>query len=104
TNSYALVKNDAMRRPFVSHVAASGYVDDHPREVKRLGRHLSIMNRSLASQTSMGWRRPGVTRRELTAKFHRYRKLYSRFEHPEMAWTDPYVKMMADLMAEVDLK
>src|SRR5262249_14893955 len=98
------VNNDAMRQPLMSHVAASGYFDTHPREVKRIGRHLSLMNRSLASQTSMGWRKPGVTRRELTVKFHRYRKLYSRFEHPEMAWSGPYVKMMADLMAEVGLR
>lgn len=104
TNSYALVKRDAMRHPLMSHVAASAYFDGQPNEVKRIGRHLSMMNRSLASQTSMGWRKPGVTRSELTAKFHRYRKLYAEFEHPEMAWTGRYVKMMADLMAELHVR
>lgn len=93
-----------MRRPTMVHVAASGYFDEHPREVKRIGRHLSLMNRSLASQTSMGWRKPDVTRRELIAKFHRYRVLYSGYKHSEMSWCDPYVRMMADLMAELLLR
>ena len=104
TNNYALVKSDDMLLPLRNHVVASAYFNEEPKKVKRITRHLSLMNRTLASQTSMGWKGPTVTKRELATKFHRYRKLYLGFEHPELAWARPYVKMMANLMAELGLK
>jgi hypothetical protein len=101
TNNYAILKTNDVRALVVNHVAASAYFDEHASEVKRLPRHLSLMNRTLASQTSMAWRKPTVTRRELVTKFHRYQRLYSSFEHPELAWAGPYVRMMGGLMKEL---
>ena len=104
TNNYALVKNDRALPLLMSHVKASDYFDSQKEKVKRIDGHLSIMNRTLASQTSMSWRKPSITKRELIRKFHHYKELYSRIELPDLAWGKPYIKMMEELMGELRLK
>jgi hypothetical protein len=104
TNNYAVVKSDVMRGPLLWHTVASAYFNEQTSKVRRIARPLSVMNRTLASQTAMAWNRPTVEKRDLITKYHRYRTLYSRFENPKLAWANPYVKSMADLMAELRLK
>src|SRR5690606_28381807 len=96
TNNYAVVKNENLLPLLRSHIAASGYFDSEKEKVKRIDGHLSIMNRTLASQTSLGWKKPGITKRELIRKFHKYKKMYSEIEIPELEWCRPYINMMKD--------
>ncbi len=104
TNNYAVVKNDSLLHLLKSHVAASEYFDSEKDKVKLIDGHLSIMNRTLASQTSLGWKKPGISKRELTRKYNSYLGLYSGIKLPELSWCEPYVKMMQDLMDELRLK
>lgn len=104
TNNYAFIKNDSELPLLMSHVVASGYFDSQKEKVKRIDGCLSIMNRTLASQTSLGGGKPSFTKRELIRKFHHYKELYSRIELQELAWAKPYIKMMKELMSELRLK
>jgi hypothetical protein len=104
TNNYAFIKNDRLVPLLMSHVSASGYFDSEKEKVKRIDGHLSLMNRTIASQTSLEWRKPTITKRELVKKFHGYKDLYSRIELPELGWSKPYIVMMRDLMDELRLR
>lgn len=64
----------------------------------RLDGRLSLMNRTLASQTSLGWRQERFTRAELVLKYLRYRRLYRRPLPPDLAWAEPCREAMAELM------
>ena len=104
TNNYAAVKDEA-RLPLIrNHMLASRYVDTGGPRVKRLPGRLSVMNRTLASQTSLGWKRPRVRRAELVRGFHRYRRLYPRWDPEGVEWCRPYLRMMEDLMHELRLR
>jgi hypothetical protein len=61
------------------------------------------MNRTLASQTSLGHKRPRISRAELLLKRLRYRRLYERSLPPDLAWAEPYRDAMAALMRELRL-
>ena len=102
TNNYAVVSEPTLR-PFVfSHVKASHYFTANPSDVKRVPGVLAIQNRTLASQTVLGWDRPSISRDELVALLRRYRGLYSSWRlRAEAAWARPYVDMMAGLMEEI---
>jgi hypothetical protein len=104
TNNYAVVKKDRMVPLAYDHVKASEHFDGRPQSIVKIDKALSLMNRTLASQTTMAWKRPGISSHELTRKHARYRRLYVGFNSPDLAWSLPYVKMMADLMAELRLK
>ncbi len=104
TNNYALIMSDKLMPLLKSHVVASAYFDRQKEKVKRIDRNLSIMNRTLASQTSLGWNKPRITKNDLIRKFHKYKGIYSEIELPELAWCKPYVSMMADLIGELRLK
>ena len=94
TNNYAFIKDDKLV-PFVyDHMPASRYFDREREKVKFIDMYLSVMNRSLASQTSLAWGESTITKRELKENFHKYKVLYSRIETPELVWSRPYVKMM----------
>ncbi|MBI3769726.1 MAG: hypothetical protein HY271_14730 [Deltaproteobacteria bacterium] len=84
-----------------SHVEASRWFVAHPHEVKRLGEPLSVMNRTLASMTSL---RSIPSRFGLIRKFRRYKRLYRRALAAELSWCEPYVAMMRDLMDELRVK
>ncbi|MGH2991972.1 MAG: hypothetical protein ACRDL1_00340 [Solirubrobacterales bacterium] len=105
TNSYALLKRPETKRLLQSHVRASEWFEEQPAgTANRVERRLSVMNRTLGSQTSLGFGKPGLTRSQLIRKFRRYRALYRRAESPELAWCRPYLAMMADLMDQLSVK
>jgi hypothetical protein len=101
TNNYAVVMRPETVALIGSHIQASGWFVAHPDAVKRLGAGLSVMNRSLASRTSL---RSEPSRSTLVRKFHRYQRLYRRALSPELSWCEPYVAMMSDLMAQLRLR
>jgi len=99
TNNYAVAPE--WRDLTAGHAKASRHFDAHGGEVKRLAGMLSLQNRNLSSQTVLGWKRPTISRARLLRRFRRYGKLYRRALPPELAWAQPYVERMAELMAEL---
>ena len=105
TNNYALVKRDGSETLLRSHVRASAWFDGcAPGDVAVLAQPLSIANRTLASQTTLGMPERTIGRRELVRKFHRYRRLYDAVLPSVPAWARPYVSCMADVMRELELR
>jgi hypothetical protein len=105
TNNYAMVKSRESRALLDSHHLASARAKDEPAgPLTRIERRLSVMNRTLGSQTSLALGKPTITRSWLIRKFERYRKLYDRPQLPDLAWCQPYLAMMSDLMAELRVK
>lgn len=101
TNNYALVKRPELRRIAESHIAASEWFER--RRLPRVPGRLSAMNRTLASQTSLGNTGPVPSRAALVRRYERYRRLYERpLELPP--WCAPYLARMADLMRELELR
>jgi hypothetical protein len=83
----------------MNHVRASRHFDAHPASLRRIRGTLGIQNRSLASQTVLGWGRPRVEREELLTSYRRYAALYRSWPVPRGAgWARPYVGRMAELM------
>jgi hypothetical protein len=105
TNNYAVVKSNRSESLFRSHIRASEWFQSHPEVVKEVGTSLSMMNRTLASRTSLALMRPetckAIRQRTLLHKYWQYRALYRRPPAKELAWCGPYVRMMDDLMNEL---
>jgi len=105
TNNYAILKSDQSEPLFRSHIRASEWFLSHPADVKELGSGLSVMNRTLASRTSLALMRPEtckpIRKKTLLRKYWQYRALYRRPLGMELAWCGPYVRMMDDLMNEL---
>ncbi|MGH2992333.1 MAG: hypothetical protein ACRDL1_02210, partial [Solirubrobacterales bacterium] len=102
TNNYAMVKTAETKPLLASHVSASRWVEEREANgMRRIERRLSIMNRTLASQTSLAPKRSSISRRRLMWRFHRYKTLYRAATAPELSWCRPYVGMMAELMEEL---
>lgn len=72
--------------------------------MRRIDARLSLMNRTLASQTSLAFLRPNLRRSELLRKYRRYRRLYERPLPAELAWARPYVHDMDELMRRLGVK
>lgn len=104
TNNYALVKAPGTEALLASHVRASKWFESHAEHVRWIDRRLSLMNRTLASQTTLRPLKPSIRRSELLRKFRRYRKLYERPTAPELAWCRPYVTMMDELMDTLEVR
>lgn len=104
TNNYAMRKDGQSGLLLASHIHASAFFDGKPQQVRRVDGRLSVMNRSLASQTSLNWKKPGITRGELVRKLRRYRKLYDGEPLADLAWCRPYVERMRALMDEVGIR
>lgn len=104
TNNYAVVKCEELSALPPSHMTASKWFDANPGRVIKLDRQLSVMNRSLASQTTLGHRERVTPRRELVAKLRQYQALYARPVVPELGWCQPYLARMNDLMREVKVR
>ncbi len=105
TNSYALVKCAETADPLRRHTQASRWAQgEGASRVRRITERLSVMNRTLASQTSLAFTRPTIRRRELVAKYRAYRELYRHEPHREVAWCRPYVDAMAALMRKLTLR
>lgn len=126
TNNYALVKAPETKPLLESHSRASEWFEVQERgRVRKIERHLSAMNRTLASKTSLGGK-PSPTRSTFIRKFHAYRRLYRRLARApvgpglalrrgpgkvygrpsalELAWCRPYLAMMSDLMDQLGIR
>ncbi len=101
TNNYAIVMRPEMSTLIDNHIEASRWFVAHPRSVKALNEPLSVMNRTLASITTL---RSNPSRRELVWKYERYKKLYDAGVPPDLSWAEPYVEMMNNLMAGLRLR
>jgi len=101
TNNYAVMMSGDAVPLLDNHMKASRWFIAHPAAVKRLDERLSIMNRTLASTTSL-WSKP--SRAALVRKFHRYEKLYNKDLASELSWCTPYVEMMRNLMERLRLR
>ena len=105
TNNYAVVKRDGADLLARSHMGASHYfTGEAAGQVKKIDQRLSLMNRTLASQTTMGHRRPNVTRSQLVSKLERYQRLYREADLRGLDWSRPYVAMMAELTSRVHVR
>jgi hypothetical protein len=109
TNNYAMVKAGDVRWLLERHTQASrwfeGKIEGPPRgTMKRIDRRLSVANRTLGSQTSLRFNHPSMSRSELIRKYRRYRRLYERRTPRELDWCRPYKRMMAALMAELEVR
>lgn len=95
TNNYAITMSPAAAPLIDSHVGASHWFGANPGAVRRLEDHLSVMNRTLASQTILVHVRSQV---DLLRRFRRYNRVYRRPLGPQLTWCEPYVAMLRDLM------
>jgi two-component sensor histidine kinase len=69
--------------------------------VSRLDRRLSLVNRTLASQTTIGMKSGTVTRKHLLEKHRRYLSLYRTPSRTVPSWALPYVELMGALMGRL---
>jgi hypothetical protein len=84
---------------------ASAWVDGSlPGRVAWIPARLSLQNRTLASQTSLAYTRPDITRAQILRKLRRYRRLYRRWTSVELAWARPYVEMMSALTDRLETR
>ena len=106
TNNYALFKAPDARERMRNHLAASAWVGEQPPgAVPYLRERLSLMNRTLASQTSLGRHAGGaIGRRALLRKLDRYRRVYEAPLRGELAWAQPHADAMRALTAELELR
>jgi hypothetical protein len=108
TNNYALVKEEGVRTPLLltHHLLASQWFDRMTEDgasatPKTIERRLSVANRTLASQTSLRFRKASMSRSQLLRKLRRYRRLYERPPPEGLEWCGPYLELMSELMAEL---
>ena len=107
TNNYAMEKRGDNRRLLLDHEEASAWVDEARDDaVRHLDDRLSLMNRTLASQTQLrsSDRNTTPSPSALERKYRRYRRLYGRLDTSRTPWAEPYVDMMAALMEELALR
>jgi hypothetical protein len=104
TNNYALFASQDAKELLRNHMKASAWVGRQPPgDVPFLRDRLSVMNRTIASDTSLYPGRP-IGRRHLLRKLRRYRRLYDRPLAPELAWAQPHADQMGELMRELELR
>jgi hypothetical protein len=105
TNNYAVLKSADARPVLEKHtVASERFGGADAARVRRVAGRLSVMNRTLASQTSLGFLRPTVRRAELLRKYRVYRALYAKPLAADLAWCAPWMAMMAALMRRLHVK
>ncbi|MHC4859993.1 MAG: hypothetical protein ACYTDY_07865, partial [Planctomycetota bacterium] len=105
TNNYAVAKAEDSPEMIQDHTLASQFFDSNPTLVKRLAQTLSLQNRNLSSQTSLSLRRSTISREQLLAAYHRYRRMYSHIRLAEgLAWASPYIDLVAELTHELRLR
>ena len=103
TNGYAIVKRPGTREIGALHTHASRLFARESERVRVLGGHLSVVNRTLASQTTLFHKRPSISQRRLLGKYRRYRRLYGDAHLEGADWAAPYLERMASLMEELRL-
>jgi hypothetical protein len=105
TNNYALFASEASKELLVNHLKASSWVGAQPPgAVPYLNERLSLMNRTIASDTSLRPQQQSIGRRHLLRKLRRYQRLYDHALPPELAWAQPYADEMGELMRELELR
>jgi hypothetical protein len=105
TNNYAMVKAAENEKLLRGHATASAWLDgEGAGRMHKLERHLSLHNRTIASQTTMKMDNPTVRRGLLLRKRRAYKRLYRRRPRPGLEWSRPYVAMMAELMEDLQLR
>jgi hypothetical protein len=105
TNNYALFASEESQDLLISHLQASRWVAAQPDgSVRLLEDRLSLMNRTIASQTTLGLFGAPISRRRLLRKLARYRRLYDRALPPELAWAQPHADRMGELMDDLELR
>jgi hypothetical protein len=100
TNGYAVTKGALDPRALQSHVFAGRWSTAHRTLTRELEHPLSVMNRSLASQTQYN-RGRRISRAELIARYRRYLHLYQTPPAAKLSWMTPHVDVMRDLMLEL---
>jgi len=102
TNNYALVKTRSVERLFRSHVQASAWFKaNRATQVRKIKQCLSVMNRTLASQTSLAYKRAPFARTKIALSSHRYRRVYLEPLPDELEWAKPYQALMSELMSKL---
>ena len=102
TNNYTLRKLPERLEPAADHVAACRWLSAEPESFRKIDARISLANRNLGSQTSLGLLDEQLpSRDDLLAKYRRYRGLYRRRVHRQLAWSRPYLEEMDVLMAEL---
>jgi hypothetical protein len=105
TNSYAMVKEAGTLPLMASHVDASEWYDgDGAPFVRRIPHRLNLVNRTLASQTTMGHVDRTTRPSELRLKHAIYRRRYRHAPVRRTPWARPYVAMMDELMERLELR
>jgi hypothetical protein len=105
TNNYALLASEDSKDLLRRHVQAGRWVSAQPPgRVRTVGARLSLMNRTLGSQTSLGHVGTAISRRTLLRKLARYRRLYAAPLPASLAWAQPHVDRMGELMEELRLR
>ena len=105
TNNYALFASEESKPLLQRHVQASRWAETQaPGRVRVLDERLSVMNRTLASQTSLGHLGRSIGRRRLLLRLARYRRLYDRPLPGALGWAQPHVDRMGQLMDELRLR
>jgi len=97
TNNYAVVEGAVPPVLADNHARASEWFGAHADRVQTIDAPLSLMNRTLASITTLQLGGP-MPRARLLRKRRSYGKLYRAPPPADLAWASPYVKAMADLM------
>jgi hypothetical protein len=101
TNNYAVPKAGAESHKLLSsHMGASERFLRWRREarIREIETPLSVINRTLASQTTLRSARSAMSRSQLLRKYRRYERLYLRPVPDAIGWCRPYLAMMAGLM------
>jgi hypothetical protein len=105
TNNYALSASEDSKDLLRRHMQASDWVGTQPSgAVPYVRERLSLMNRTLASQTSLGYPHGPISRRATLRKLARYRRLYRQPLRPELAWAQPCADEMRALMDDLELR
>jgi hypothetical protein len=105
SNNYAVRNLPEHTESIASHVRASALFDASPGRFRHVSASLSVQNRNLASRSALAAGSSTLTRGELIERFGRHRKLYARLRlPPEVAWAQPCIASMAELMHAVRLK
>jgi len=99
TNNYAIRNVGDLADLTGPHMLAHRHFQATPEQVKYLPAALSMHNRSLASQTTLGMGSRPLTRDELMERFDRYRTLYAKpYLSRGLRWAAPYITLMSELM------
>jgi len=101
TNNYAVVAHRETLPLLRTHVGASHWFIANAPAVRRIEAPLSLQNRNLASQTTLN---SVATPAALVRRFRRYQPFYRQPAAPDLAWADPYIAMMGELMDGLKLR